>query len=66
MANGKFGILGAFALGFGLGITSVKWWPVLKEKTGPAGKDLMEKGLDAWQKTKDTFWEKSEKVADEG
>ncbi|MBI4403773.1 MAG: hypothetical protein HY537_06415 [Deltaproteobacteria bacterium] len=62
--NSKTGIVGAFALGFGLGMTAAKWWPVIREKAGPLGKELVAKGLDVWDKTKDTFWEKSEKFAD--
>ena len=64
MAQGKFGIIGAFTLGFAIGASSQKWWPVLKEKLGPIGKDLLGKGLDAVDKAKDAFWEKSEKFAD--
>jgi hypothetical protein len=64
MAKGKFGIVGAFTLGFGLGMTSSKWWPVIKEKAGPLGKELLAKGMDAADKAKDLFWEKSEKFAD--
>lgn len=64
MSKGKFGIIGAFTLGFGAGMTASKWWPVVREKLGPTGKDLMAKGLDAVDKAKDLFWEKSEKFAD--
>ena len=64
MSKGKLGIVGAFALGFGIGATSSKWLPVLKEKAGPLGKDLMAKGMQAFDGAKDLFWEKSEKFAD--
>lgn len=64
MAQGKLGIIGAFTLGFAIGASSQKWWPVLKEKLGPLGKDLVEKGLEVADKAKDLFWEKSEKFAD--
>lgn len=64
MAQGKFGIIGAFTLGFAIGASSQKWWPVLKEKLGPFGKDLVGKGLEVADKAKDVFWEKSEKFAD--
>ena len=64
MATGKVGIVGAFMLGFGIGVSAQKWWPVLSEKMGPLTKDLLGKGLDAADKAKDLFWEKSEKFAD--
>lgn len=64
MSKGKLGIVGAFTLGFGLGATASKWWPVIREKAGPLGKDLLAKGMDAADKAKDLFWEKSEKFAD--
>lgn len=64
MSKGKFGIIGAFTLGFGLGAASYKWWPVVQEKMGPAGKDLLKKGLGVWDQAKDLFWDKSEKFAD--
>jgi len=64
MAQGKFGIIGAFTLGFAVGASSQKWWPVIREKLGPLGKDLVGKGLGAVDKAKDVFWEKSEKFAD--
>lgn len=64
MAKGKLGIVGAFTLGFGLGAAASKWWPVIREKAGPLGKELLAKGMDVADKAKDVFWEKSEKFAD--
>lgn len=62
MSKGKF--IGAFLFGFGVGAATYKWWPVIREKLEPAGKSLLRASLDTFDKTKDTFWEKSEKIAD--
>lgn len=64
MSKGKFGIIGVFGLGFGLGAASVKYWPEIEKRLGPLGKEAMKKGLDMVDKAKDAFWEKSEKFAD--
>lgn len=54
----------SFALGYAAGFASAKYWPVIKEKLGPLGKELLAKGIDAFDNAKDMFWEKSEKFAD--
>ncbi len=64
MSKGKFGIIGAFGLGFGLGAASAKYWPEIEKRLGPVGKDILKKGLETVDKAKDLFWEKSEKFAD--
>lgn len=64
MEKGKFGVIGAFTLGFGMGAAAVKYWPEIEKRLGPLGKDALAKGLDAVDKAKDLFWEKSEKFAD--
>lgn len=64
MPKGRFGILGAFTIGFGFGAATSKWWPKVEEKLAPVGKALLAKGLIAVDKAKDAFWQKSEKFAD--
>ncbi len=64
MAKGRFGIVGAFTLGFGIGAAASKWWPKIEEALLPTGKKLLAQGLIGVEKAKDAFWKKSEKVAD--
>lgn len=60
----KTSLISAFGLGYAAGFASAKYWPAIKEKMGPLGKELLAKGLNALDNAKDMFWEKSEKFAD--
>lgn len=60
MAKGKFGIFGAFTLGFGLGATAIKWWPTIQKKLTPVTKSLSAKGKNLFGKAKGFATGKSE------